>query len=75
MVAHDIIPSTSKAEIGGSPSSSLDGSTEGMAICLIKGWRDDFYKGIDIVGINSILKNKNSFGGHLQKSNSNSTLL
>lgn len=37
MVAHDIIPSTSKAETGGSLSSSLDWSTEGMAICLKKG--------------------------------------
>lgn len=36
---------------------------------------DDFYRGIDIIGINSILKNQNSFGGYLQKSNSNSILL
>ena len=66
MVAHGIIPSTSKAEIGGSLSSRLDWSTEGMAICLKKGG-EGLLRGIDIVGINSILKNKNRFGGSSSK--------
>lgn len=69
VVAHDIVPSTSKAETGGSLRSRLDSSTEGIPEqpgLYVSKRGGGFYRGIDIVGINSILKNQNSFGGHLQ---------
>lgn len=55
---------------------STEGIPEQPGLCVSKKRAGDgFYRGLDIVGINGILKNQNSFGGHLQKSNSNSILL